>query len=446
MRFATPLRAILLSLLGVLVVVLGFIGYWLKKDVQGETLTTTQCELIACQPKDNLRISFLLAGRDIKYTQSAAGPRYNRRGHIVNWDKPAKGTAYGTNTDTILFVQVIGQKVYLLAVPRDIYLTKWQTKINSMYHYKGAKGLVEEVKNIIGLPIDYYVIVNIDIFKRLVDAIGGVDVNVPYDMHYVDNAAQLFIDLKAGEQHLDGTQAANFVRFRETAIGDYGRIDNLKTLASALLVRIKQLNVRAGGAIPELIDTYIDEVETNVPPLLIAKLLPRLSKLELIARTLPTYTIENTTYEATNPKRIEKMLAETFGGTARDFSELPKTNLIITNQSGKEDLAQWVKQRLVAMGIPEQQLFVRNAEPDPTPSRILADNKHWPEASYYASMFNLGQQQIFSIDTPKGVRAGIELILGRDAANFYPLQAMASRQARAEKEDIMSTPVTVVPR
>ncbi len=451
MRFATPRRAILLSFLGLLLITLGLVAYWLRKGTNSLPLTHSQCELIGidCEtPEENVRVSFLLAGRDVKYTKVARGPRYNNRGVIVDWDEPAEGSAYGTNTDTILFVQLIGKKVYLIAIPRDIYLRKWQTKVNAMYHYQGVEGLVREVSDIIGLPIDYYAIVNIDVFKRLVDALDGVDVNIPYDMHYIDNAAQLFIDLEAGERHLNGEEAANFIRFRGTAIGDYGRIDNLKTLASALLVRAKQLNVRMAGAVPEIIDTYIDEIETNIPPQLIVRLLPRLSKLELTARTLPTYTIKGTSYEATNPREVEEMLAQTFGGIPRNFSEVPEANLLITNHSGEDNLAEWVKQRLVAMGVPQEYLFVRNADPDPAPSRILADNKHWQEASYYAEIFHLDQHQVFSVAAPRDVQAGIELILGRDAANFYPLKATISGRTQVEtpSEEVISTPVIVVPQ
>ena len=449
MRFATRRRAVLLSFLGLLLTILGVIGYWFKTGINLPPISDPQCELLGCgDAEGNLRVSFLIAGRDIKYTSVARGPRYDGSGRIVDWEKPAQGNAYGTNTDTILFVQIIGKKAYLIAIPRDIYLSEWQTKINSMYHYKGAEGLVKEVSDIIGLPIDYYAIVNIDVFKRVVDALGGVDVNIPYDMHYVDNAAQLFIDLKAGERHLDGGEAANFIRFRDTAIGDYGRIDNLKTLASALLVRAKQLNVRVVGSIPEIIDTYIDEIETDLPPQLIIKLLPRLSGLELIARTLPTYTIESTTYEATRSAAVEEMLAETFGGKPRAFSEMPQIDLLITNQSGEESLALWMKQRLIGMGISEEHLFIRNADPDPAPSRILADNDHWQEATYYAEFLHLDQHQVFSIGSPRGVKAGVELILGRDATNFYPLKVTVSRGMKVNilQEDITTTPVIVVPR
>ena len=453
MRFATRRRAILLSFLGLLLAVLGAIGYWFKIDIESTPISETQCELINCEGEEvegDLRVSFLIAGRDIKYTKVARGPRYDGSGRIVDWNEPAQGSAYGTNTDTILFVQLIGKKAYLVAVPRDVYLRKWQTKINSMYHYKGAEGLAKEVSDIIGLPIDYYAIVNIDVFKRVVDALGGVDINIPHDMHYIDNAAQLFIDFESGERHLDGEEVANFIRFRETAIGDYGRIDNLKTLASALLVRTKQLNVRALKAVPEIINTYIDEIETNIPPELLVRLSLHLSKLELVARTLPTYTIEGSTYEATNPKVVEGMLAETFGGKPRNFSEVPEVNLIITNQSGEEDLALWTKQRLIAMGIPEEHLFVRSFDPDPAPSRILADNKNWQEATYYAEFFNLDQHQVFSIESPENVQAGIELILGRDATNFYSLKAIFSRgsqiQLEASSDDVLSTPVIVMPR
>ena len=130
-------------------------------------------------------------------------------------------------------------------------------------------------------------VVNIDIFKELVDALGGVEVDVPTPMYHRDQAAGLLIDLKPGLQHLNGEQASGFVRFRDTLRGDIDRIDNVKTLASALLGRLQELHVRAVGRIPALVDTYVEQVETNLSPALVSQLVPRLGQLKLRAATLP---------------------------------------------------------------------------------------------------------------------------------------------------------------
>ncbi len=93
--------------------------------------------------------------------------------------------------------------------------------------------LINKVKEITGLPVHYYVTVDFDGFVELINAVDGVDFNVPYDMDYDDPVQSLHIHLKAGEQHLDGKLAHDFVRFRhnnngtapgEYIMGDEGRV------------------------------------------------------------------------------------------------------------------------------------------------------------------------------------------------------------------------------
>jgi polyisoprenyl-teichoic acid--peptidoglycan teichoic acid transferase len=132
-------------------------------------------------------------------------------------------------------VSIVNDDVTLIAIPRDLYLDAWQAPINAMYYYQGAEGLRRTVEEVLGLPVDYYAIINLDVFQHVVDALGGVEVNVPYRMRYVDVAGGLDIDLQPGPQTLDGKRAGDFVRFRETVRGDYDRIDRVKTLAFAML-------------------------------------------------------------------------------------------------------------------------------------------------------------------------------------------------------------------
>lgn len=408
-----------LAILGFLLIAAGLSGYWLTRDVQRTVLDASTRQLLPVD-EDTFHASFLVAGRDIAYTQVAGSVRYDNRGRVIGRSRAARSNPYGTNTDTIFYVQIIGHRVYMVAIPRDVYLPQHVAKINAMYYLTEAEGFKDAVSELLNLPIDYYAIINIDIFKNLVDAMGGVEVNVPYDMRYTDFAAQLFIDLDAGVQRLDGEEAAGFVRFRNTPMGDYSRIDNIKTLAHAMLERLRELNVRAIGTIPEMIDIFFSDVETNASPALARRLLPRLGQLEIYAATLPTYATQSSTRLLVDPADTEEFLAQLFNSEARIVSQVPDTTMVITNRSGVPGLGLWLEERLVSLGVPKERLFVREASLDPSPTRMLTLDSHWQDASYYTSLLHIGKQQVFSIEQPTGleVSAGLELILGGDARRY----------------------------
>jgi LCP family protein required for cell wall assembly len=412
----------LLQLLGIVVALVGLAGYWFNRDAQRVMLDQSTIELIGISSPEEFQASFVVAGRDYDHVQEASPCRWvggrcvrDRVGRFV----------YGNRTDTILYVHIIGTKVNVVAIPRDLYLDHWATKINAMYAYQGAEGLKRSVSEILGVPIEYHAIVNIDIFKGIVDALGGVDVNVPYRMAYTDAAAGLVIDLHPGPQRLNGEQAAGFVRFRQTTRGDIDRIDRVKTLAYAVLKRLRELNVRAATVIPALTDTFFQDVETNAPPTIIAQLLPRLPRLELQATTLPTHASESGNSESYRPREVEAFVAEMLGGRAREFTEVPATPVLITNSSGVPGLEEEIKARLISMGIPEEYLLTREASVDPAPTRLVATRDHWADAAYYASLFHIGQQQIDRLSTFNNTQIGVELILGEDASTYPSARALA---------------------
>jgi anionic cell wall polymer biosynthesis LytR-Cps2A-Psr (LCP) family protein len=268
------------------------------------------------------------------------------------------------------------------------------------------------------VPVQYHVIVNIDIFKRIVDDVGGITLDVPYPMFHRDDAAGLLIDLKSGVQHLDGIQASNFVRYRGALGDDYRRIDNVETLLAAFIDRVQQLNLRALGAVPRLIDTYTDEVETNVPPRLLVQLTQHLNTASLRALTLPTHEREGTTALRYDPVEVERFLASAFGGKARKVVKTPDVKLLITNRSGSSGLALKVQRYLIALGIPKQNVVTRNATFDPVPTRLLVTAPSVADALFYADLFSVDWQQVYQLEPVAGANVGMELVLGKDAAKW----------------------------
>ena len=429
-------RARLLQLLGFLVALLGLTGYWLTHDTVERTPLTQETREIYGIPDDvadDEVITFVIAGRDVAYTQLAGPPIYEN-GKVVGRKYNSKSNAYGYNTDTIIFAQIVGNKINLINIPRDVWLPNWETKINSMYYYKQAEGVQRGVSEVLGIPVDYYAIVNIDIFKHVVDALGGVEVNVPERMYHRDFAADLLIDLQPGVQILDGEDAAGFVRWRGNAGGDYNRIDRVKTLAYAVLGRLKDLNVRAAGKLPELVKTVYDDTETNASLALVSSLMGKVNSIEIAnSITVPTSDVrvtlpsgESVAALSYEPAEVEKALANVFGGTPREITEAPDTRLLITNSSGERGLAQAVKTRLVTLGAPEDSLLVRDGELDVTPTRIYATYDSYESADYYSSLLGISTQQTNTLAPYDGEEVALELVLGRNAADSYLGQTLSS--------------------
>lgn len=408
-----------LQLVGLVLALGGLTGFWLDRDAPRAELTEEQRELLGLAA-DEVQLSFVVAGRDRLYYPDMSTPMYGRDGTIVGWNYRGPRVADGTNTDTILYVSLAGSDVTLIAIPRDLYLPPWQTKVNAMYYFQGAEGLRRTVSEVLGLPVDYYVVVNLDVFKHVVDALGGVEVNVPYRMRYVDVAGGLDIDLMPGPQVLDGKRAADFVRFRETVRGDIDRIDRVKTLAFAMLQRVRDLNVRALTLLPEIVDTLFADVETNASPALMLEVLPRLARLQIRAATLPTYELEGSGNLYADPLEVERFLAGTFGGSARTWAEAPVVDLHVVDRSGREGLGEAYVERLVAMGVPAERLVLSTGSLDPAASRLVATAPHWDDADYYVELLGVGKQQIDRLPSVAGRAVGLQLVLGEGAVDPIP--------------------------
>lgn len=404
----------MVTLLGVLVALGGLAGYWLTKDVVRKGLSEDQRRLLGLTP-DEFHVSFLVAGRDIVYGEGTADPIYAQDGTIVGWKFTGYRGTDGTNTDTILYVDVKGGDISVIAIPRDL-LVDGRRRINGVYWREGADGLLKRVEAVLGVPIDYYVIIKLDLFQNLVDALGGVEVDVPYAMDYDDNAGRLHIHLKAGPQRLNGEDAAKFVRFRHSMKGDIDRLDNVKRLAYAMLQRVKELNVRAAFKLPELVDTFFQDVETNVTPALARELALRVGGLALTTTaTLPVFEVPDSTAVGFDPTVVNAFMAATFGGTAREFAAAPDLTLLITDRSGVPGAADWYRENLLAFGVPEGNVLERKADVDQTPTRLLATLASWHDADYFAGLLNVGKQQVDRFAPVQRRAVQLELILGSDA-------------------------------
>ena len=177
----------------------------------------------------------------------------------------------GTRTDTILLLTLDRSEgsVRLLSIPRDTYAPAYYVpKINSAYGAvgggeKGMEQLMEQVKNVVGFMPDGYALVNLSAFVEAVDLLGGLDFDVPMDMDYDDPDQNLFIHLKAGEQHLTGEQLMWVVRFRSGyANADIGRTEVQRAVMKTAM---KQwLRPKTLAALPGLWRIYQENLTTDL--------------------------------------------------------------------------------------------------------------------------------------------------------------------------------------
>lgn len=157
-------------------------------------------------------------------------------------------------------------KATLISVPRDtlVQIKGGNSKINAAYGIGGVPLICELISDMLALPIDYYVSVDLAAFEAIVDQIGGVWFDVPVDMDYKDPAQDLYIQVKAGYQLLDGHNALGVVRCRNCyPSADIGRTQTQRKFLAAL---VKQtISVSNVTKVTSLIKTISRYVDSNMP-------------------------------------------------------------------------------------------------------------------------------------------------------------------------------------
>ncbi|MGM3308335.1 LCP family protein [Anabaena sp. WFMT] len=214
------------------------------------------------------------------------------------------------------------KKIVMLSVPRDTrtevegYGVK---KINAANVDGGPALTAKTVSNLLGgVGIDRYVRINVLGVGKLIDALGGVTVYVPKDMKYQDDSQHLYINLKAGKQHLDGNQALQLLRFRHDELGDIGRIQRQQMVLRALIEQT--LNPTTLTQLPQILNVVKDNIDTNLTIEELVALVgfgSRTNRSNMQMLMLPGRFSERSEYEASywlpNKTAITKVMVQNFG-------------------------------------------------------------------------------------------------------------------------------------
>ena len=187
---------------------------------------------------------------------------------VLGVDQGIEGRHDQGNSDTIILVTANPQtkKATMTSIPRDT-LTEilgetsaksyFMFKVNSAYQFGGSHGSVKTVSALLNVPVDYYLEVNMKALKSLVDALGGVDVQVPFSFSYD------WCDFRKGKQHLNGRHAVAYARMRyDDPKGDYGRQMRQRQIIQAVLK--KALSVNGLANYQKLLKIFAKYVKTDL--------------------------------------------------------------------------------------------------------------------------------------------------------------------------------------
>lgn len=172
-------------------------------------------------------------------------------------------------SDTLMVASIDPKKnqASLLSVPRDTRVKikgHGFDKVNAAYAYGKERLTQDTVENLLGVNIDHYVIINTKSFAKIIDALGGIDIDVPKRMYYEDpwdDDGGLIIDFRPGMQHMDGAKAITYVRYRDEE-GDLGRIRRQQDFIKACLD--KMVSPTIIPKLPTIIREVMDSIQTDL--------------------------------------------------------------------------------------------------------------------------------------------------------------------------------------
>jgi LCP family protein required for cell wall assembly len=197
---------------------------------------------------------------------SSEGPFEDNKVNIlaVGYDADVNGPS---RADTIILISinVDTNEAGLIFLPRDTYIKSQKrkfTKLNSSHVYGGIELTQETIEDMLEVNIDYYLETDFKGFERIIDRLGGVNVNVNEHLNYVDKAGGLYINIPAGQQNLDGKEALQYVRYRDER-GDIGRIERQQEFVDAVFAKV--LSPAIITKIPGIIKEVNDAINTNIP-------------------------------------------------------------------------------------------------------------------------------------------------------------------------------------
>jgi LCP family protein required for cell wall assembly len=196
--------------------------------------------------------------------------------NILALGRPGQGYPGQNLTDTIILVHLepVQKKAILISLPRDLLVKvpgrNNLTKINSLYHLVGIERLKKKITEITGLPINYYILIDLVVAKEIITLVDGLNVYVPQDINdpYFPgpNYTYQTFNLSAGWRYLDGETALKYIRTRYTSPnGDFDRMTRQQQVINLLKQKVLTLNLLWDfPTYLKIFNTLRDHIETDL--------------------------------------------------------------------------------------------------------------------------------------------------------------------------------------
>jgi LCP family protein required for cell wall assembly len=266
-------------------------------------------------------------------------------------------------TDTMILARFdpTQNTVTAISLPRDTQVligNDPESKLNEANARGGPALAAETVSTLLGgVPVDRYVRVNPMAIEALVDALGGITINVPKDLHYRDDSQHLYIHLKAGVQKLNGEQALHFLLFRQDTLGDIGRIQRQQMFIRAFQEQaLKPQNLARLPQILAVIKQYVDTNLTGEELLALAMFAqetPR-DKLHMILLPGRFGSGRLASYWIPDPTRIQQVAVEHLGlvvpGATVPAMNLAQIEVVLQDSTGDRGAVTALTERLLQAG------------------------------------------------------------------------------------------------
>jgi len=292
---------------------------------------------------------------------------------IIGVDDRKDGNATSVRSDTLMLLRVQPRTggVSLLSIPRDTRVMirgRGQSKINAAYAYgylhpqelyadnvsqqeAGMALAAETVEEFVGMRnfyyrVDYVIQLNFAGFARLIDALGGITLDVPkqiIDESYpTADYGVMRVEFQPGPQHLDGTQALIYARTRH-ADSDFGRIQRQQQVTQAVIAAVRQINISQWWRIindaPQIVGGSIRTTMPMKNPLMIAAWLwtfaqvdpQHIATQQITPQTMTRYTVDGTDllWDAGDVQRITSTWLQS-AGASTDPASLPISADMVT--------------------------------------------------------------------------------------------------------------------
>jgi polyisoprenyl-teichoic acid--peptidoglycan teichoic acid transferase len=231
------------------------------------------------------------------------------------------------NTDSLILasVDIKTEQISLLSIPRDTRVAlsgHGYLKINEIAALTDLPTLQKNVEQLTGVTLVGYAQTNFAGFKKIIDTLGGITVDVEKDMYYeTGDPEDGYINLQKGIQRLDGSQALQYARFRHDALADISRTARQQVVLKAVAKEMFRLSTLP--KLPFLIPELMEAVNTNLSAkdvFTLAKVAVGFDSANVISQTLPGafLDIDGVSYWRVNPIEVKEVVKNLFLGITTD--------------------------------------------------------------------------------------------------------------------------------